>query len=98
MNSSQLEMLRHYIREMVAKGHIRESISPAGTSVLMVPKKSGKDRVCIDYWKLNAITIKDRYTLPLIEEMQITVAGAKWFMKIDLRAAYNHIRIKEGDK
>src|SRR5436190_5639773 len=98
MNSSQLETLRCYIREIVAKGHIRESTLPAGASVLIVPKKSGNDHIYIDYQKLNIITIKDRYTLPLIEEMQMTVAGAKWFTKIDLQVVYNHICIKEGDE
>ena len=91
-------MLKHYIDKMLAKGHIRESTSLAGSGVLLVPKKKGDDRVCVDYRKLNAVTIKDRYALPLIEEMQIVVAGAKWFTKIDLRATYNHIHIKEGDK
>ena len=47
---------------------------------------------------MNIVTIKDRYVLPLIEEMQTVVASARWFTKIDLRAAYNHIRIKEGDE
>src|SRR5204862_8269257 len=91
-------MLKCYIDKMLAKGHIRESTSPVGSGVLLVPKKKGDDRVCVDYRKLNAITIKDRYALPLIEEMQTVVAGAKWFTKINLLAAYNHIRIKEGDE
>ena len=62
-------MLKRYIDKMLAKGHIRESTSPAGSGVLLVPKKKGNDRVCVDYQKLNVVTIKDRYALPLIEEM-----------------------------
>jgi Reverse transcriptase (RNA-dependent DNA polymerase). len=84
--------------ENLAKGFIRRSESPAGSPILFVPKKNGKLRLCVDYRKLNAITIKNRYPLPNIGELQDRLAYADWFTSIDLRAAYNLIRIAEGDE
>ena len=55
-------------------------------------------RLCVDYRKLNDITIKNRYPLPNIEELQDRLAKAKWFSKIDLKGAYNLIRMKEGEE
>src|SRR5436190_15070519 len=52
----------------------------------------------MDYQKLNHIMIKDRYALPLIEELQATIAGAKPFTKLDLKEAYHQVQIKEGDE
>jgi len=54
--------------------------------------------MCVDYRQLNDITIKDRYPLPLISDLRDRLHGAKWFTAIDLRNAYEHIRIKEGDE
>ena len=65
---------------------------------MFVPKKNGKLRLYIDYRQLNDITIKDRTPLPLITEIKDRLYQAKWFSKIDLKGAYNLIRIKEGQK
>ncbi|GFF57017.1 gag-pol polyprotein [Aspergillus lentulus] len=70
----------------------------AGHGVLFVPKKDGSLRLCVDYRPLNVITIKDRYPLPLIHEIQDRIRGAKWFMKLDITDAYNHLRIAEGEE
>jgi hypothetical protein len=66
----ELEALRDYIDKMMKKGFIRRSESPAGYLVLFVLKKNGKLRLCIDYWKLNNITIKNRYPLLNIRELR----------------------------
>jgi hypothetical protein len=52
----------------------------------------------VDYRPLNAIMIKDRYLLPLIHKIQDQIRGAKWFTKLDITNAYNHIQIAEGDE
>ena len=63
-----------------------------------MPKKDGKLRLCVDYRKLNAITVKNRYPLPNIEELQHRLQGAQWFTTINLRGAYNLIRMKPGEE
>jgi hypothetical protein len=98
MSEADLGTLREYLDENLKKGFIRPSTSPAGSPVLLVPKKDGKKRLCVDYRKLNAITIKDRYALPLADELRDRLVGAKMFTKLDLRGAYNLIRMKEGEE
>ena len=80
------------------KGWIHYSISPAGASVLFVPKKNGGLHLCVDYWGLNQVTIKNQYSLSLIEEIMNQLSGAKLFTKLDLNNAYHRICIKEGDE
>jgi hypothetical protein len=83
---------------MMQKGWIRESTSPAGAPILFVKKPDGTLRVCVDYRGLNDITIKNRYSLPRIDEMLDRLVGAKYFTKLDLRDAYHRIRIQKGDE
>lgn len=98
LSEKELEVLREYIQENLKKGFIRPSESPAGFPILFVPKKDGKLRPCIDYRKLNDITIKNRYPLPNISELQDRLQGAQYFTALDLRGAYNLIRMKEGEE
>ncbi|KAJ8174656.1 hypothetical protein LV157_008777 [Aspergillus fumigatus] len=98
MSEKESTTLKEYIDEQLRLGKIRPSTSPAGHGVLFVPKKDGSLRLCVDYRPLNAITIKDRYPLPLIHEIQDRIRGAKWFTKLDITDAYNHIRIAEGEE
>ncbi len=70
MSEKELTILKDYIDENLRKGFIRPSTSAAGSPVLFVPKQDGKLRLCVDYRKLNAITIKDRYALPLVTELR----------------------------
>ncbi|KAI5448775.1 hypothetical protein NCC49_006605 [Naganishia albida] len=95
---TELAAVEKYIRENLSRGFIRASTSPAGAPVLFVKKKDGTLRLCVDYRKLNAITVKNRYPLPLIDESLDRLRTATWFTKIDLRGAYNLIRITEGDE
>lgn len=92
------ETLDEYLRENLEKGFIRPSQSPAGCPILFVPKKNGKWRLCVDYRSLNDITIKNCYPLPLITELRDMLVGAQWFTALDLKGAYNLIRIKKGDE
>lgn len=98
LNEKELTELRGYIDDGLRKGHIRQSTSPAGAPMMFVPKKNGKLRPVIDFRRLNALTIKDRTPLPLITELKDRLQGKQIFTALDLKGAYNLIRIKEGDE
>ena len=77
LSAKELEALRDYLDENLAKRFIRPSTSPAGYPILFVPKKDSKLQLCVDYRRLNAITVKNCYPLPLISEIQDRIQGAK---------------------
>jgi hypothetical protein len=70
MSEKELASIREYIDINIKKKFIRPSESPAGYPMMFIPKKNGKLRLCVDYQKLNDITIKNRYPLPNIAELQ----------------------------
>ena len=91
--------IREYIEENLAKDWIRPSSSSYASPILFVKKPGGGIRLCVDYRRLNEITKKDRYPLPLIEETLTRVLKAKWFSKIDIRQAFHRLRMAtEGDE
>ncbi|UTT90603.1 hypothetical protein NDA17_003647 [Ustilago hordei] len=94
----EMSELRRYLDENLEKGFIRPSKSPARSPVLFVPKKDGGLRLCVDYRGLNEITVKNKAPLPLIEEQLFLLRKARIYTKLDLRAAYNLIRIAKGDE
>jgi RNase H-like domain found in reverse transcriptase/Reverse transcriptase (RNA-dependent DNA polymerase)/Integrase zinc binding domain/Integrase core domain len=98
MSREELLVLRKTLADLLDKNWIRASSSPGGAPVLFVKKPGGGLRFCVDYRALNAITKKDRYPLPLIKETLRTIAKAKWVSKVDVRAAFHRLRIKEGDE
>ncbi|EAL23701.1 hypothetical protein CNBA3480 [Cryptococcus deneoformans B-3501A] len=98
LSEKELEALREYLDENLKKGFIRPSKSPARAPILFVKKKDGSLRMCVDYRGINKITIKNRYPLPLITELLDRLKSAKVFTKIDLRGAYNLLRIKAGEE
>ena len=98
LTEEESQVLKEYIEENLKKGFIRPSESPAGYPVLFQKKKDGTLRLCIDYKKLNAVTVRNSYPLPLITDIIERVQGANYFTKLDLRSAYNLIRIREGDE
>ena len=83
---------------MLDKGFIRESELLAGFLVLFILKKNRKLRPCIDYQKLNDITIKNRDLLLNIRELWDRLSHAQIFTALDLRGAYNLVRMKEGEE
>ena len=82
---------------MLEHGFIRPSDSPYGSPILFVPKKDGSLRFCIDYRWVNKNTVKNRYPLPLPEELFDRLGNAKVFTKIDLRSGYWQMPVKLGD-
>ena len=94
----ELNILKEFLEENLAKGFIRESKNPAGILILFTPKKDGGLRLYIDYRGLNTITVKNRYPLLLITEIIDYITKANYFSKIDLKDAYYCLRIKAGDE
>ncbi|KAL0146495.1 hypothetical protein M9458_058126 [Cirrhinus mrigala] len=90
--------MEEYIRKALSQGYILPSISPAASSFFFVSKKDGGRRPCIDYRVLNNQTIKFRYPLPLVPAALEQLRSAQILTKLDLRSAYNLIRIREGDE
>src|SRR5580765_777218 len=97
MAPAELVELKSQLEDLSSKGFIRPSVSPWGAPVLLVKKKDGRSRLCVDYRQLNKVTIKNRYPLPRIDDLMDQLKGAAVFSKIDLRSGYHQIRVKEED-
>ncbi|KAL4016880.1 hypothetical protein IC575_024542 [Cucumis melo] len=97
MAPTELKELKVQLQELLDKGFIRPSVSPWGAPVLFVKKKDGSMRLCIDNRELNKVTVKNRYPLPMIDDLFDQLQGATVFSKIDLRSGYHQLRIKDGD-
>ena len=97
MSASELSELKKQLEELLEKKFIRPSVSPWGAPVLLVKKKEGTMRLCVDYRQLNKVTIKNRYPLPRIDDLMDQLVGACVFSKIDLRSGYHQIRVKAED-
>jgi hypothetical protein len=87
-----------FLKEVLAMGHIRQSKLPLGAPVFFIKKKDGKLHFIQDYRALNAITRKNRYPLPLFDDLIHRLKGARYFTKLDVHWGYNNVRIREGDK
>jgi transposase InsO family protein len=98
LSRPELEALKAFLEENLDKHFIRQSSSPSGAPVLFVKKGDGSLRLVVDYRGLNEGTIKNRYPLPLIRETLMRLSKAQWFTKLDVRGAYNLIRMGEGEE
>nr|KYP67410.1 Transposon Ty3-I Gag-Pol polyprotein [Cajanus cajan] len=97
MAPAELVELKGQLEDLLEKQLVRPSVSPWGAPVLLVKKKDGGSRLCVDYRQLNKLTIKNKYPLPQIDDLMDQLRGASVFSKIDLRSGYHQIRVKEGD-
>src|ERR1044072_4711969 len=89
MAPAELAELKDQLEDLLSKGFIRPSVSPWGAPVLLVKKKDGKSRLCVDYRQLNKVTVKNRYPLPRIDDLMDQLRGTTIFSKIDLRSGYH---------
>ncbi|GJT35754.1 hypothetical protein Tco_0926173 [Tanacetum coccineum] len=92
---SEMKELSEQLKELLEKGFIRPSSSPWGAPILFVKKKDGLFRMCIDYRKLNKLTVKNRYPLPRIDDLFDQLQGSSVYSKIDLRSGYHQLRVRE---
>ena len=95
---SQFSLVKAHIQDLLHRGIVRVSCSPYSSPIVVVQKKCGDIRLCVDYRQLNAKTRKDAYPLPRIEESLDALTGAKWFSTLDLASGYNQVPMAEKDK
>ena len=82
---------------LLERGYIHHNKLPFGALVHFVSKKDGQLPMCIDYWALNKVTVKNNYPLPRVDDLLDRLVGAKYFCRIDLKSGYYQIWINEGD-
>nr|GFC34052.1 putative reverse transcriptase domain-containing protein [Tanacetum cinerariifolium] len=92
---SGMKDLSEQLKELSDKGFIRPSSSPRGAPVLFVKKRDGSFWMCIDYQKLNKLTVKNRYPQPRIDDLFDQLQGSSVYSKIDLRSGYHQLRFRE---
>ena len=93
----ELQELRVRLQESLDKRFIRPSTSPWGAPVLFAKKRGKTLRLCMNYRKLNRVTIKNRYPLPRIDDLLDQLRGVRVYSKIDLHTGYHQLRVRETD-
>lgn len=96
-SAEQKDVIEQQVKELLQHGMLQESSSPFSAPIVLVKKKDGSWRMCIDYRELNKGTIKNQYPIPLVEDLLDELHMAKWFTKLDLRAGYHQIRMVPAD-
>ena len=98
VSAPERRMIIEKVTEMLRQGIIRPSFSPWASPVVLVKKKSGDYRFCIDYRRLNAVTKRDVYPLPRMDDVFDRLAGAKFFSSLDLMSGYWQVPVAEADR
>jgi hypothetical protein len=94
----KLNFLKNEIKRMEENGIIRKSLNPWAPPVVIVAKKTGDKRICIDYRKLNSISKSNAYPLPRIDDLLEKFRGENWFSTLDLASGYWQVEMNEKDK
>ena len=97
VSETQRRNMRKHVDELMEAGVVRPSTSPWGASVVLVPKKDGTTRFCVDYRKLNAVTKRDVYPLPRIDATLDLMGGSAYFTAFDLTAGFWQVGMKPED-
>ena len=95
---AMLDEVRDHIQQQLSAGIIRKSHSPYSSNIVLVRKKNGQLRICIDYRQLNSRTVKDNYALPRIDEILQSLSGNRYFSVLDMKSGYHQIEIDEQHK
>jgi len=91
LNQTEDIAVQEFIKSKLEKGYIRVSKSPYASPFFFIQKKDGKLRPVQDYWKINALTVRDQYPLPLISDLICDLSNAHIYTKLDMRWGYNNI-------
>jgi hypothetical protein len=86
--------IKHYIQELLQKGNIIPNSSPCGSPIVLVQKKDRTWQLCIDYRALNKIRVRNRYPIPIIDDLLDQLKGEKFFIKIELKSGYHQVPIE----
>ncbi|GBN82352.1 Transposon Ty3-G Gag-Pol polyprotein [Araneus ventricosus] len=92
------EETKRLVNEMVENGIIEESSGPWASPIVLVKKKDGSTRFCVDYRKLNEIAVNDSYPLPRIDDTLDALNGSQWFTTLDLKSGYWQVEIRPEDR
>ena len=95
---SQNDEIEKLVQGMLEEGIIQPSKSLFSSPIIFLKKRDGSWRVCTDYRALNAITIKDTFPIPIVDELSDELFGAEFFSKLDLWSGYHQILLKTEDK
>jgi len=98
LSPDEIELLKEYLDEMLKNGKIRPIKSSASATIFFAKQANSKLRIVVDYRGLNAITIEDKYPLPLMTTLMEQVGTSQIFPKLDLKHGFNILRIAEGDE